>query len=130
MSVRQTAATGALAALIFLSALATHVYVQGGTKLPVRGVTMSRTDRLALQVVAQASLTQKGSDLVLAIRLNPGKTAKLWADNVCQAPKNNALQFTTSGTYTIPVKSVRGSGEKFACLLSSDNVLKASLATK
>ena len=88
----------------------------------------SVTTRLNLAVGEQVYLAQQGNNLILKIRMAPGVTAQLWADNVCGQPKSNALVFTKSGNYTIPVESIKGSGASYACLLSSDGQLKTSVA--
>ena len=81
---------------------------------------------LTVGVQPQLLLVQQGSNVILKIRLAHGVTAELWADNSCDTPRNNAMTFSASGTYTIPVQSIKGHGEQYACVLSSDGQQRAT----
>src|ERR1019366_2950357 len=79
-----------------------------------------KTATLTVSVGEQFLLQEQEPNVFLEIRLPHGVTALLWADNTCGSPKSNAMTISVSGKYTISEQSIKGSGEKYACLLSSD----------
>jgi Bacterial Ig-like domain (group 3) len=89
-----------------------------------------RSATVSVGVQPQFVLLQQGSNLILKIRLAHGVFVTVWADNSCDTPKNNAVTFAASGTYTIPIQSVKGQGERYACLLSSDGLQRATLSLR
>src|ERR1700722_11246685 len=112
----------ATVAVVFLS-LITGLAVMGYT-----ATQQQKTTTLSLGVQSQLFLIEQGTNVILTIRLPHGITAQVWADNSCDTPKNNAMTFTASGTYTIPVQSIKGHGERYACALSSDGLQRATLS--
>ena len=82
---------------------------------------------LTLIVHPEVQLQEQGTDVILKIRLAQGTNAKLWGDNSCGFPKDNGRTFTASGTYTISVQNLSARGQTYACAVSSDGLLKASI---
>jgi hypothetical protein len=89
-----------------------------------------KTTTLIVSVNEQVLFVEQYPNVFLEIRLPHGVTAQLWADNTCGSPKNNAMTISTSGTYTIPEQNIKGHGEKFACLLSSDGKINLSISLR
>ena len=88
---------------------------------------MKQSGNLTLIIQPQIQLQEQGTDVILKIRLVEGTTAKLWGDNSCGLPKDNGRTFTASGTYTISVQNLSAQGQAYACAVSSDDLLKASI---
>jgi hypothetical protein len=82
---------------------------------------------LTLTIQPQIQLEEQGEDVVLKIRLAPGSNAKLWADASCGLPTESAATYSASGTYSVPVQNLAPQNQAYACSLSSDGVLKASI---
>lgn len=89
---------------------------------------------LVLQVVQEDLLQLQSGNVALKIRLDGGKTARLWVANSCTSPSPESYLIAKSGTYSIPFDALRPasseppSGAAYVCLLSSDGVLNDSLA--
>ena len=118
--------TGVRVAVALLSlALISGLSIVGYT-----AAQQQKTATLTLGVQPQLLLVEQDPNVILKIRLAHGVTAQLWANNSCGSPKNNAMTFTASGTYTISIQSIKGHGELYACVLSSDGLQHATLAIR
>lgn len=93
------------------------VYAEGRTGTTSLWVTVREEEQLELQ----------GENVTLKIRLARDVTARLWSDNACGTPVQQAKVFTKSGTYTLPIDSIPHEGKACLCLLSSDGRLQHSL---
>jgi hypothetical protein len=88
---------------------------------------MGQSANLTLIVRPQIQLQEQGTDLVLKIRLAEGTSVKLWGSNSCGSPTDDSKTFIASGTYTIAVQNLSLQGATYACAVSSDGLLKASI---
>ena len=121
LGLRRSKIVGTLAILAIYAGLAVSAYT---------APQKQKTETLTLSVSPQIVLVQQGDNVILTIRLPHGVTAQIWADNSCGSPKNNAMTFTSSGSFTIPIQSIKGHGERFACVLSSDGLLRTSISLR
>jgi hypothetical protein len=88
---------------------------------------MSQSGNLTLIVQPQIQLQEHGTDVVLKIRLAEGVNVKLWGSNSYEYPNEESKTFTASGTYTVSLQSLSAQGSTYACAVSSDGLLKASM---
>jgi Na+-transporting NADH:ubiquinone oxidoreductase subunit NqrB len=91
---------------------------------------VKQSGNLTLIIHPQIQLQEVGTEVILKIRLEQGTNAKLWGDNSCEVPKKDGTTFTASGTYTISVQNLAAQKQAYACAVSSDGLLKASIALK
>jgi hypothetical protein len=87
----------------------------------------TQNGNLTLTIHPQIQLQEQGTDLVLKIRLAEGTSVKLWGSNSCGSPTDDSKTFIASGTYTTAVQNLSLQGAAYACAVSSDGFLKASL---
>lgn len=93
----------------------------------VHGARSSHT-RLTVTVRPAVAMSRQGEDTIgVKIRLAPQAQARLWRDETCGAPPQGAYLLSQSGTYTVPLSRVDGSGS-LVCLSSSDGSLHAALS--
>jgi hypothetical protein len=84
--------------------------------------------QLVVQIRSEAVLAWQGDGAVLAkIRLGPGIQAGVWADDSCGTPSVNGHVIAASGTYTIPLGELDGSGKANVCISSSDASIRSFL---
>jgi len=98
-------------------ASATLLYAQSKTATTTLYVTVGEAEQLQLQ----------GVTTILRIRLASGVMAKLWSDEFCGIPSQQATVITRSGTYTIPLDNITPRKKAYVCLLSSDGILRDSV---
>ncbi|HLJ14029.1 MAG TPA: hypothetical protein VKV15_05990 [Bryobacteraceae bacterium] len=102
-----------------------------GALLQLGAATGAQTQRqengnLRITVNPQIQLEAQGADLVLKIRLAPGTSVTLWADDACGSPGSGST-FSSSGTYRVAVQNFAAQGHVYACAASSDGLLAASI---
>lgn len=123
---RPARASGRMAAHISMIVLLTgqiQLYAQSRTA----------TTSLVLQVRPEVLLQGQNGNVILKIRLARGTMARLWAANSCSSPSADSQVITTSGIFSIPLKTLEpvisnpDSGTSHVCLLSSDGALNDSL---
>jgi hypothetical protein len=84
--------------------------------------------QLVVQVRSEAALSwQSNSVVMVKARLEPRTQAKVWADDSCGSPLADAYVIAASGTYTIPLAAIDGSGKANICLSSGAGSLSTNL---
>jgi len=111
-----------LIVVLLLSAVLFYFVPDAGAQLQTE-----RNGNLTLTIEPQIELQERGTNVILKIRLAQGSNARMWGDNSCGFPKDNARTFTASGTYTVSVQNLSSQGQAYACAASSDGILKASI---
>jgi hypothetical protein len=87
----------------------------------------SATSSVMVVVREQHELVQRGSDMLLKVRLSPGVKASVWVDTRCDLPSENAVTITQSGSYVLPITGIRDRGDFYSCMVSSDGRLSAAV---
>jgi hypothetical protein len=83
------------------------------------------TSSVMVEVQEQYELLQRGSEMLLRVRLSPGVSARVWVDASCDLPKDNAVIVTQSGSYVLPIADIQGQSNLYSCMVSSDGRLRA-----
>jgi hypothetical protein len=84
---------------------------------------------LLLHVYPEVVLERAGPDAVrLKVRLPRGAEGRLWAEDSCGAPRENAHVVTRSGVHLVPLAALEAGAGQSLCFASSSAGLTASLA--
>src|SRR5687767_1086136 len=93
----------------------------------VNAAERSRSAVISVNVRPEVSLQRQGdAGFLLRIRLAPQAHARLWRDSQRGSPAPNAHVVSESGTFSIAMSTIPGSGN-MVCLASSDAILRATI---
>ena len=93
----------------------------------VHAASFSAGTQITVVIREQQEFVQTGSTMQLKVRLAPAVAAKVWRDDRCGSPTDNALAITHSGVYAFPIEIIEGHDSGYYCLLSDDGQLRASV---
>ena len=86
--------------------------------------------QLVVQVRSEAAIAWQGENaVVVKVRLAPGTQVKVWAEDSCGTPAANGQVIAASGTYTIALEVIAGTGKANVCLDSTDGSIRTFLLT-
>jgi hypothetical protein len=84
----------------------------------------SKSTTLTIRVAPEALVTMEGTETVsVKIRLSAKSQAQLWIADSCSAPPGASQTIAQSGSYTIPVATLSGTGSLVCLSDASDGIL-------